>query len=382
MSSDSQHRILHVLNHVRVTGNGIVNLTVDIACTQARLGHRVAIASAGGDYEALLRQENVQHFKFEQQRTLKNIPTMLGRYSELVEMFKPDIVHAHMMTGVLIAWVYRQYYKYRNWMTVNPYLLVTTVHNEFQRNAILMGLADKVIGISQAVVTAMQQRGIPKAKLQLVLNGSLGSPRQLISTAEQSSSLCKPAIVTVAGMYRRKGIVELIDAFTIVADIFVNAHLYIVGDGPDREAFEQQALKTNVSDRIHFEGFQQNPQSYMRQAEVFVLASHREPFGLVLTEAREVGCAIIASQVDGIPEAIDHGQAGILVPPKDPQALGVALSELLSNPEKIHNYRQHAQTNLERFTVERVAKETIATYEEIITKKISKPLSDSLESAM
>ena len=77
--------------------------------------------------------------------------------------------------------------------------------------------------------------------------------------------------------------------------------------------------------------FKNSPQPYMQAADIFVLASRREAFGLVLVEARQVGCAIIASEVDGIPEALDHGAAGILFPPSDIPALTRHLVRLLTD---------------------------------------------------
>lgn len=368
-------RILHLLNHVRETGNGIVNATIDLACTQARLGHSVAVASAGGDFEHLLANYGVKHYRLNQQRSLGNLLKAMGGFDQLVRDWQPDLVHAHMMTGLLLAYGYRQYlacqrrvgsygqFKYREEFSPKSYALVSTVHNEFQRNATLMGLADKVIGVSQAVVSAMHHRGLAEGKLQLVLNGTLGGPRQQdISQATLSKPLQTPAIVTVAGMYKRKGITDLIEAFRTVATLFPELHLYIVGDGPDRTDFERQAQAIEGGDRIHFEGFQLNPQAYMRQADIFVLASHREPFGLVLTEARAAGCAIVATLVDGIPEALDHGRAGLLVPPKDPWTLAKVLLQLLCYPEQAAVYRQRAKANLERFEVRRVAEETLSIY--------------------
>ncbi|MEM9218536.1 MAG: glycosyltransferase family 4 protein [Cyanobacteria bacterium P01_F01_bin.150] len=374
MAVNSDMRILHVLNHIRQTGNGIVNATIDLACTQAKLGYQVAIASEGGTYEHLLKQSGVQHFQLSQQQTVRNVLPMGQRYGKIIQTFKPDIVHAHMMTAVLLAWGYQQID--RLWGR-SPYRFITTVHNEFQRNATLMGLADRVICISQAVADAMERRGVPKSKLRVVLNGPLNSPRQVFAAQQNKSvedldsglkrhvSIPPSSIVTVAGMYQRKGISELIKAFDQIAPRFPATHLYVVGDGPDRPQFEQEASVTSVGDRIHFEGFQPKPLQYMQQADIFVLASHREPFGLVLSEARSAGCAIVASDVDGIPEALDHGQAGILCPPKDSQALARELAQLLNNPDKILEYQQRSQLNLDRFKVERVAEETTAIYGEI-----------------
>ncbi|WP_035994128.1 glycosyltransferase family 4 protein [Leptolyngbya sp. KIOST-1] len=348
-------KILHILNHIQETGNGIVNVAVDLACLQAQAGHSVGVASAGGKYQNLLERYGVQHFSLDQTRRPANLLLAARRYRRVVQDFQPEIVHAHMMTGVTLARALRY---------GHSYTLISTVHNEFQRSAIWMGLADGVIAVSQAVAEAMAQRGIPQAKLRVVRNGTLGSPRRRGESASAVHSLNHPAIATVAGMYHRKGIADLIAAFERVAPQVPTAHLYLIGDGPDRAEFETQVQRTQVRDRIHFEGFQPEPQRYLRAADVFVLASHKDPFPLVLPEAREAGCAIVASRVDGIPEALEQGQAGILVPPKDPMALAEALMKLLSNLETLQFWRRQAQENISWLSAQRVCTETQNIYRE------------------
>jgi glycosyltransferase involved in cell wall biosynthesis len=265
-----------------------------------------------------------------------------------------------MMTGVVLAGIFRKNREYH---------LVSTVHNEFQHSAVLMGLADQVIAVSNAVANSMIQRGIPPQKLRVVSNGTLGSPRHKNLQDYQPLPLQTPSITTVAGMYNRKGIFELIEAFKMIATDFPQAHLYLVGDGPDRPLFEAMVKNTTLNNRIHFEGFQAEPQRYMLATDIFVLASHCESFGLVLTEAREAGCAIIASDVDGIPETLDHSQAGILVPPKDIQSLASVLAKLLSDRQLLNEWKFRAQQNLERFHAARVNEETLAIYREMMREK-------------
>lgn len=350
-------RILHILNHIQEIGNGIVNVAIDLACLQAKTGHDVAVASAGGEYEALLSDYGAQHFKIDQTRRPINLIKAASLYRRAVREFKPDIVHAHMMTGVVLA---------RLLKTGSGYTLVSTVHNEFQRSAVLMGWAERVIAVSQAVAQSMVRRGIPEKKLRIISNGTLGSPRTRQLKEYQPISLKRPAIATVAGMYRRKGITELIEAFAQIATDFPEAQLYIVGNGPDRELFEAQAKSTNVCDRIHFEGFQPEPQRYLLASDIFVLASHRDPSPLVIPEAREAGCAMIATNVDGIPEALDGGQAGLLVPPADSKALASTLEQLLSDSNSLQKWKEKAKHNLDRLNVVRVHQETLTVYEELI----------------
>ena len=83
---------------------------------------------------------------------------------------------------------------------------------------------------------------------------------------------------------------------------------------------------------------------------------------MVILEAREAGCAIIGSDVDGIPEALDGGKAGILVRPRDRDALAQALRELLGTPKRLEAWRRAARVDLERWTVARMQRETDELY--------------------
>jgi glycosyltransferase involved in cell wall biosynthesis len=104
----------------------------------------------------------------------------------------------------------------------------------------------------------------------------------------------------------------------------------------------------------------------MRAADIFVLASRREPFGLVISEARGAGAAILATAVDGIPEALDGGAAGILVPPYNSEALSAQMRSLLTNPDELLLWRQRARQNLGQYHVSRMCRETIAVYQELL----------------
>jgi glycosyltransferase involved in cell wall biosynthesis len=349
-----------LLNHIEEIGNGIVNVTVDLACTQARGANEVCVASAGGRYEALLARYGVRHFDLDQTRNPSNLFKASRRYLAIVRELRPDIVHVHMMTGAVIA---------KGLKGGVGYSLVATVHNAFQRSSILMSLGDRVIAVSEAVAQSMRRRGVAGSKIRVVRNGTLGSPRLHPIEDYRPAALQGKAIVAVAGMYWRKGIGELLAAFEGVASRFPDAHLYLVGDGPDRLQMEDLARRSVAASRIHFEDFQKEPQRYMLAADVFVLPSHRESFSLVITEAREAGCAIVASDVDGIPEALDGGNAGVLVPPRDVSSLEAALVAILSDPEEKAKWRRLASQNLQMYSVNRMAQETEAVYLKLLQEK-------------
>lgn len=349
-------RILHLLNHVDQVGNGIVHVAVDLACVQARDGHEVWVASNGGAYEALLERFGVRHVLIDQARRPLTVLRAIVAVRRLLRSARPDIVHAHMVTGYLLARILRPRSRWR---------LVASVHNEWQRSSALMGGADRVILMSEDAVGRLSAAGMRRERLRAVRNGTVGSPR-LLDEGHVAADLRQPAIVTVAGMYERKGIGELIDAFAVLAPLHPAANLYLVGDGPDRARFEAQAGATAVAARIHFEGFQPSPRPWLREAAVFVLASRAEPGGLVLPEARDCGCAIVSTAVDGSPELLDGGRAGVLVPPQDVPALAAAITRLLDDPDERERWRIAARANLDWLSIDRQNRETLAVYREAL----------------
>jgi glycosyltransferase involved in cell wall biosynthesis len=115
---------------------------------------------------------------------------------------------------------------------------------------------------------------------------------------------------------------------------------------------------------VRFEGSKADPFPWMRGADIFVLPSHADPAPLVLPEAREAGCAVVATRVDGIPELLEGGEAGVLVPPRDPDALAAALSGLLAEPDAISHWRRRSQYRVDHLRIARVARETLDLYDE------------------
>lgn len=349
-------RILHLLNTVRETGNGIINTAMDLAWGQARQGHEVHVASAGGEFETRLAAWGVRHHRIDQRRRPLTLWRATYRLKALLAEHRIDVVHAHMMTGVVLTRAARAP------RARGGPVLVGHVHNVYQRSARLMGLADLTLCCGTMVREEMRRLGVPEARLRVVLNGTVGSPRLPDPAAVVPAALAQPAIVTVAGMNERKGIAELIEAFGLLAATHPGAQLYLVGDGPDRARFEALAAASAGAGRIHFAGFQRDPSPWLRAAAVFVLASRRESFPIVIGEARAAGCAIVATAVDGVPESLDDGAAGVLVPARDPARLAAALDTLLRDPEARARQAAQARTGLERFHVTRMVEETVALY--------------------
>lgn len=346
-------RILHLANHCG-KANGHVNVSVDLACIQAKNGHHIGYASSGGDFIDLMQSFGVETFSIPEPH--RNLPDYIKANLALartLRTFKPDVVHVHMAAQSVLMQPFR----------LLGYKTVTSVHNEFDRSVWLMGLATRVVTVSYANAERMLERGFSKHRVRTVLNGSIGSPRLPSEFAE--AQLEHPAILTVCGMHQRKGIPDLLHAFQIVRQNVPAAHLYLAGEGPSQTKYEELAKELGIADATTFLGFKDDPREYLYPADIFVLASHAEPGALVIAEARDAGCAIIGTNVDGIPELLDHGATGILVPPRQPESLAKALLQFLSDPDMLARYASLAKQSTERFSINRVCREMDAIYQEI-----------------
>ncbi len=351
-------RILHVLNHTNQL-NGHVHAAVDLACAQREAGHVVAIASGGGNFDALLAASGVETVVVDHRRKPMVLAGSAWKLRRLVQRWRPDIVHAHMMTSAVLAWPVCK---------IAGVPMITTVHNAFEKSAILMGLGTRVIAVSTTVGASMQARGIPAAKLDVVLNGTIGA-RRLRDRQRTPAALVPPTVLFVGGLHPRKGLPDLLGGFAIAHARHPQARLCIVGEGPFAEEYHAMARQLPCAEAITFAGAQPDPFRWMLGADIFVLPSHADPAPLVLSEAREAGCAVIGTDVDGIPQLLEQGRAGIVVPPHDPQAIGQALCDLLDTPRALTTWRGNSQINIAHLTIGRVMRETLDVYATALASK-------------
>jgi glycosyltransferase involved in cell wall biosynthesis len=362
-------RIVHLANHAQTIGNGTVNMMVDLACMQASMGQDVVVASSGGGFEPLLRRHGITHVPLQQSRQPWRVPSMIAGFNRLIDRFDPEIVHAHMMTGALIS---------RFGSMRRRFALVTTVHHELQKSASLVRAGDRMVAVSRAVAMDLQARGIDPARMSIVLNGAVGAPRLVCRPAAKPVRLRHPNIVCVAGMYRRKGIADLLHAFALVREqsasereFMSEPHLYLVGDGPERASMEALAAELGIAEVTHFTGFVADARPYLASADIFALLSREDPGPLVIAEAREAGCAIVATRVGGIPEMLDDGAAGLLVTAGDIEQAAAKLRWLLLDRQARGQLAARARQNLQPLSVERVCSEYMAVYQQTLKERES-----------
>jgi glycosyltransferase involved in cell wall biosynthesis len=146
-------------------------------------------------------------------------------------------------------------------------------------------------------------------------------------------------VVFTGNLIPRKGVDVLIRAFARCAARNERMHLLIAGRVPvgsptDYKArYEALAHELGVSPQVRFLGFLSDVRALVAAGDVLVLPSLQEPFGRSIIEAMALGTSVIASRVGGIPEVLDDGREGLLVPPSDDAALERALAQLAESPE-------------------------------------------------
>lgn len=344
-------KILHLTNHVLEIGNGIVNVAVDLAYGQARGGHEVHFGSEGGEYEKLLESGGVKHH-----RLAIPGPTPAGiggirSFIRVVRRNRPQIVHSHMIKWAATARLLAPIFGYRT---------VSTVHNVYQRSSRVMGYSNAVVALGEASRQQILGWGVPPDRIHVVKNAPLGSPRTPDNSTSSTRLEGSPSIVSIGGLFQRKGFGPLIDAMGIILQNKPQAVLHLVGEGPDRALFEEIAAR-HPKGSIHFHGFQANPRRFLAVADIVVLASFRESFPLVLLEAREFGSRIVATDVDGNREALDGGQAGFLVPVGDPKALATSILHALESPVP-----PGVLQGLDRFHMDALVKSTDEIYSQVL----------------
>lgn len=172
-----------------------------------------------------------------------------------------------------------------------------------------------------------------------------------------------PVFLNVGRYFAGKSQRTLVEAMVHVLDEFPSAQLLIVGWGALENDLRAAVRKRDLDGSVHITGRGSPIHPYYRLADEFVLSSIRESFGIVLLEAMAAKLPVVATDVQGIPEVVDHGRTGLLVPPNDPKKLAEAMVEALRTDEPLgENGYERAAT---RFDIRTTTASHISLYREL-----------------
>jgi glycosyltransferase involved in cell wall biosynthesis len=164
-----------------------------------------------------------------------------------------------------------------------------------------------------------------------------------------------------------KGYDSLIRAVGLLASEFPNLILALAGSGPDRDHLAGLAVAVGLGSRVRFLGFHTDVLPVYEALDVFVMSSLSEALPYAALEAMAVGLPVVGSAVGGIPEIIDPGRTGFLVPPRDPARLAAALRPLLKDADLRHRMGAAGRERVIREFHERdMVRKTIQVYRDLL----------------
>ena len=176
-------------------------------------------------------------------------------------------------------------------------------------------------------------------------------------------------VLCVGRLVSQKGIEHFIRAIPQIARHFPEAKYIIVGEGWSRDSLEAEARATGHANKIRFTGFASDQEviNLMTSADVLVVPSIYEPFGIVALEGMATGVPVVASQVDGLAEIIEHDRTGIFVFPKNPESIAWGIERILSDYDHAKWMTENAKEKLHKaYSWEAVAMKTVEVYKKVI----------------
>jgi glycosyltransferase involved in cell wall biosynthesis len=232
-------------------------------------------------------------------------------------------------------------------------------------------LATRFVAVSRANQERMVRvEGIPAERIVVLPTAYI--PRDLGSGPDIRSALGlapdSPLIAVAAILRVEKALDVLLDAHAQVIRRFPEAHLVIAGDGPCQDELERSASRLQIGDRVHFLGARLDVDAILRAADVGAMSSDWEGMPLFVFECMAAGTPLVATSVGGVPEVVEDGTTGLLVPARDPTALAGAIAELLSDPQLRERLAVAAAERIDEFTIESVALRFASMYETLVTQ--------------
>lgn len=368
-------RILHCMQMVGSGGVEQRRLSLARGLSRSRYEQRLICTKAFGGLPpqfaaANCRIDQVGVFKhiFDSERYRAAIRT--------VRQFRPHIIHGAVYEGVALAVVAGQLGRV-------PVIIGEETSDPVNRRIkghllyrLLAGLTHHMVGVSPAVVDYLvHQIHLPARKVSLINNGVQekvpASADQIALVRTQFGVEGKDLVIGTVGRlfdsYKR--VSDLIRALVLVRENFLNTHLLIVGDGPDRASLEQLASELGVKSFVHFAGYQSDPQPFYAVMDIFALASASEAFGLVLVEAMFAALPVVATRVGGIPSIVVEGETGALVAPFEPRQLADELLKLAANEARRHAMGERARERARaEFSAERYVSDVDRLYQRLLAQ--------------
>ncbi|HEE6637959.1 TPA: glycosyltransferase [Acinetobacter baumannii] len=323
-------------------GGGAEKVVADLADQMHLRGHHVKIAYLKGEANVKPQSGDIELICLELNKVTQ-FGSAFKKFKTVIEQFKPDVVHAHMVHANIFARLARKYVSFPR--------LICTAHSNNEGGRLRMlayrlthALADMTTNVSQQACESFVRLGaVPKGEIFTVYNGiDLRKFNYSEQARIQTRKLLKIEdhtlmFLAVGRFHEAKNYPLLINAFAEFVQTtsnkkeLISAKLFIVGDGDLRPTIEALIAQHQLKENIILLGLRDNISELMCASDYFVLSSSYEGFALVVAEAMACETLVIATDCGGVKEVL--GGNGILVPAQNNQALCKAFYKVISMPE-------------------------------------------------
>jgi glycosyltransferase involved in cell wall biosynthesis len=232
-------------------------------------------------------------------------------------------------------------------------------------------LATRFVAVSSADAQRMATlEGVPREKITLIPNAYVPSVSSADTDvrAELGIDPSTPLVVSAVVMRPQKALDVLLAAHARIVTQIPDAHLALAGDGECREQLQVRARELGLESRVHFLGFRRDIDSILRSADVAALSSDFEGTPLFAFECMAARTPLVATGVGGLPDVIENGRTGLLVPRQRPQELADAIVRLLNDPALRERLADEAAAHLDTYTIENITRRFATLYEALSHK--------------
>ena len=237
------------------------------------------------------------------------------------------------------------------------------------RHRLAVGRADGIVVPSDALRKEFCQAPWLKAERVFVMPHEIDVAAAEATPPAAGLPPCACRVVFAGRLTPDKGTDVLLRAWRTVRRRAPDAHLLLVGDteGPD---YRRMAADLGIADSVDFAGFQMNAKPWIAASDLLVLPSRKEGAGFVLLEAMALGLPCVGSRIGGIPEYIQEGETGTIVPPEDADALSDALTALILDPDRRRHMGEAARRRVrEHFPAGGSAPRLVSLFEQILARR-------------
>jgi len=269
------------------------------------------------------------------------------------------IIHAHETKALQFAYTASLLHKI-------PFIVTRRVDNPLKTNFLntkMYKAAHKSVALSHAIEKEIL-RVSPEANTEIIPSAYSDAKVNQVEAQKIKERFKDKFLVGNVGALvdSHKGQSFLIEAARELEQSNPNIHFILLGRGEDEEKFKAQAKGLQ---NITFEGFVDNVNDYISCFDLFVFPSRHEGLGSILFDVMQLNVPIIATKVGGIPDIIEDGLNGLLIPPKETSSITHAILDLYHSPEIAHTFIQNAKNNITRYSPHKMAQQYTNLYQTI-----------------